>query len=261
MESFEEFRSARIVLDDSGMTTMTIDELTALVISCAIAVHEALGPGLLESVYRDCLAIELRARGLTVELEKRVDIVYRDRTIRNRLRIDILVDGRLVLEVKAVDRIHPVHQAQVITYLKLANLPAGLILNFNAASMRAGIRRVDHPDVYAEKRAARLASRQNKESKDDPAPGNPVADVPPLSGSSAHPTEDKDLPSPLTSCSSVCPSHRRVRTGTHAPQPPEQPKSPECRDTKRVPQPPEPPQSPEPNQQEPTVLRSAPATR
>jgi len=148
------------------MTTMTIDELTALVISCAIAVHEALGPGLLESVYRDCLITELRARGLTVELEKRVNIVYRDRIIRKGLRIDILVDGRLVIEVKAVDRIHPVHQAQIITYLKLANLPAGLILNFNATTMRAGLRRVDHPDVYAEKRAARLAARQSDNSKD-----------------------------------------------------------------------------------------------
>jgi chorismate-pyruvate lyase len=95
-----------------------------------------------------------------------VNIVYRDRIIRKGLRIDILIDGRLVIEVKAVDRIHPVHQAQIITYLKLANLPAGLILNFNATTMRAGIRRVDHPDVYAEKRAARLAARQSDNSKD-----------------------------------------------------------------------------------------------
>jgi len=162
----EELRPARFVLGGVGMTMLTIDELTALVISCAIAVHEALGPGLLESVYRDCLITELRARGLTVELEKRVSIVYRDRIIRKGLRIDILVDGRLVIEVKAVDRIHPVHQAQIITYLKLANLPAGLILNFNATTMRAGIRRVDHPDVYAEKRAARRAARQSENSKD-----------------------------------------------------------------------------------------------
>jgi len=171
----EGLRSARFVLGGLGMTTMTIDELTALVISCAIAVHEALGPGLLESVYRDCLITELRARGLTVELEKRVNIVYRDRIIRKGLRIDIPVDGRLVIEVKAVARIHPVHQAQIITYLKLANLPAGLILNFNATTMRAGIRRVDHPDVYAEKRAARLAARQSDNSKDASDPGASVS--------------------------------------------------------------------------------------
>lgn len=152
------------------MTTLTIDELTALVIACAIAVHEALGPGLLECVYQECMVIELRSRGLTVELEKRVAIVYQGRQARGRLRIDILVDGRLIVEVKAVDRIHPVHQAQVITYLKLANLPAGLILNFNAVTMRAGIRRVDHPDVYAEKRAARLAARHIDSEKDAPDP-------------------------------------------------------------------------------------------
>ena len=139
------------------MSALEIDELTELVIKCAIAVHQALGPGLLESVYRDCLLIELRANGLSVEVERRVAIVYRGQEIRDGLRTDILVDGRLVLEIKAVDRLHPVHQAQVITYLKLGEFAAGLILSFNTTSLRAGLKRVDHPDVYAQKRAARLA--------------------------------------------------------------------------------------------------------
>jgi hypothetical protein len=90
---------------------MTIDELTELVIGCAMAVHTAFG----------------------------------------------LVDGRLIVEVKAVDRLHPVHQAQVITYLKLTGFPAGLLLNFNATSLRGGLRRIDHPEIHAQKRAARKA--------------------------------------------------------------------------------------------------------
>jgi GxxExxY protein len=75
------------------------------------------------------------------------------------LRIDLLVDGRLVVEVKALERLHPVHLAQVITYLRLTECPAGLILNFNATSMRAGVKRLDHPDIYAQKHAARIPRR------------------------------------------------------------------------------------------------------
>jgi GxxExxY protein len=143
------------------MPPRLIDELTDLVIRCAMAVHSALGPGLLESVYRDCLVLELRAHGLSVELEKRIRIVYRGQRVRHHLQIDILVDGRLIVEVKAVDRLHPVHQAQVITYLKLSDLPVGLLLNFNALSMRAGLKRVERPDLYAQRRAAQLCSRGN----------------------------------------------------------------------------------------------------
>jgi hypothetical protein len=81
------------------------------------------------------------------------------------LKLDLLVDGRLVVEVKAADRLHPVHQAQVITYLKLTGCPAGLLLNFNATSLRAGLKRLDHPTIYAEKQAAkRSESRRIKEN-------------------------------------------------------------------------------------------------
>ena len=79
------------MLPQFGMSPLAIDELTELVIRCAIAVHKALGPGLLESVYRDCLVIELRANGLTVEVEKRIAVIYRGERVRDRLRIDILV--------------------------------------------------------------------------------------------------------------------------------------------------------------------------
>lgn len=127
---------------------LAINELTELVIKCAMAVHSALGPGLLESVYVECLVIELRASGLATELERRVPIVYRGEAIRTKLRVDLIVDGRLIVEIKAVDRLHPVHQAQVITYLKLTGCPAGLLFNFNVTSIRQGLRRLDHPDIY-----------------------------------------------------------------------------------------------------------------
>lgn len=135
--------------------SLLIDELTEKVIGCAIAVHTALGPGLLESVYRDCLLIELRANELAVEMEGAVPIHYRGQRVRGDLRFDLLVDGRLIVEVKATERLHPVHQAQVITYLKLTGRPAGLLLNFNAVSLRAGLKRLDHPDVYAQKHPSR----------------------------------------------------------------------------------------------------------
>ena len=128
-----------------------IDDLTELVIGLAMRVHDALGPGLLESIYRDCFVLELVANGLDVSAEHRVPVFYRDQRIRDDLKIDILVNGRLILEVKAVERLLQVHKAQVVTYLKLTGYPAGLLLNFNAPSIRAGLSRLDHPDTYARK--------------------------------------------------------------------------------------------------------------
>ena len=137
-----------------------IDDLTELVIGLAIRVHDALGPGLLESIYRDCLVLELVANDLQVEVEYRVPVVYREQTIRDRLKIDILVNGRLVVEVKAVERLLPIHKAQVLTYLKLTGLPAGLLLNFNSTSLRSGLHRLDHPNIYADKLKARSRGAQ-----------------------------------------------------------------------------------------------------
>ena len=141
------------------MQSDDIDDLTERVIGAAIAVHSTLGPGLLESVYRDCLAIELRHLNIPFELEVRFPIVYRGTRVRDSLRVDVLVDRRLVLEIKVAERLHPVYKAQVITYLKISGCPAGLILNFNAVSLRAGLQRVDRPDIYARKLAARRSSR------------------------------------------------------------------------------------------------------
>ncbi|HSC26059.1 MAG TPA: GxxExxY protein [Vicinamibacterales bacterium] len=129
-----------------------LESLTERVIGCAIAVHRALGPGLLESIYRTCLEIELRAADLPFETERHMTLTYRGQLLANHLRLDLLVDGTLVVEVKAVESIHPLHLAQVITYLKLSGCPVGLILNFNATSLRAGLRRLEHPDRYLKKK-------------------------------------------------------------------------------------------------------------
>jgi GxxExxY protein len=132
-------------------TAAEIEALTEKVIGSAIEVHRTLGPGLLESVYRECLVIELTARQLRVESERRVPIDYKGHRINGELKLDLLVDDCVVVELKSVERVHPVHVAQLLTYLKLTGSPAGLLMNFNLTTLRAGLRRVDHPDRYAKK--------------------------------------------------------------------------------------------------------------
>lgn len=139
-----------------------IDALTEKIIGCAIAVHTELGPGLLESIYRDALAIELELQKLRFESERRVKVAYRGRPIAERLQIDILVEQKVIVEAKAVERLNPVHQAQVITYLKLTGCPAGLLMNFNSTVLRAGLKRLDHPDRYIQKVLARRAAFEPK---------------------------------------------------------------------------------------------------
>ena len=128
-----------------------IEQLTQKIIGCAIEVHRVLGPGLLESVYRECLLIELRREHLRVESERQVALDYKGHRVAGRLRIDLLVNECIVVELKAVDHLQAVCLAQVITYLKIAGCPAGLPMNFNCTSLRAGLRRLDHPDLYVRK--------------------------------------------------------------------------------------------------------------
>ncbi len=128
-----------------------VDLLTHRSIGCAIEVHRTLGPGLLESVYRECMVIELREADLLAVSDHRVGLEYRGCRICADLKVDLLVERSIVVELKAVERIHPVHLAQVITYLKLTGCPAGLLINFNATSVRAGLRRLVHPGLYAKK--------------------------------------------------------------------------------------------------------------
>ena len=136
-----------------GMITATaeLECLTEKIIGCAIAVHREMGPGLLESVYRECLSIELSAANLRVESERRVQLQYRGQPIVSTLKVDLLVEGCVVVELKSVEQLHPIFLAQVITYLKLAQCPAGLLINFNATTLRAGLRRLDHPNLYKKK--------------------------------------------------------------------------------------------------------------
>ena len=132
-------------------TSEEIEELTEKIIGCAIEVHRILGPGLLESVYRECMMIELKLEGLRFENERNIALDYKGQRIKGALKVDLLVEGWIVVELKAVERLHSVHLAQVITYLKLTGCPAGLLMNFNSATLKAGLRRLDHPDRYVKK--------------------------------------------------------------------------------------------------------------
>lgn len=121
---------------------MDENSLSNLVINRAIKVHQTLGPGLLESSYQECLYYELVQSGLNVDKEKALPLIYEEVKLEFGYRIDLLVEQKLVIEVKAVDAIHDLHLAQVLTYLKLSDCRLGLILNFNVTLMKDGIRRV-----------------------------------------------------------------------------------------------------------------------
>ena len=119
-----------------------IDELSAIVIAEAIAIHWEFGPGLFESVYESVLAGRLRKRGLTVERQVQVKAVFDGETYDPAFKIDILVEQRLVLEIKAVEKLSKAHAKQVLTYLRLLRQPVGLLLNFSEETMKDGIRRI-----------------------------------------------------------------------------------------------------------------------
>jgi GxxExxY protein len=121
---------------------MNADELTSEIIGGAISIHRALGPGLLESAYQKCLVYELTSRGLDVRRELAVPLVYKGLTIETPYRVDILVEGRVVVEVKAVESLQHLHNAQVLTYLRLLNLPLGLLINFNVVRVIEGLKRI-----------------------------------------------------------------------------------------------------------------------
>ena len=118
------------------------DPLTQQVIGCAIEVHRTLGPGLLESTYEKCLAHELKLAGLPFIKQAAMPIDYKGTTLDCGYRLDFLIDDYLVVELKAVEQLLPIHQAQVITYMKLAEAPVGLLINFNVKLLKDGIRRL-----------------------------------------------------------------------------------------------------------------------
>jgi GxxExxY protein len=123
-------------------TPPEVERLAAETVDSAFKVHSALGPGLIESVYRVCLAHELRRRGLKIETELVIPIVYEGLQLDADLRIDLLIEGKLIVELKAVVRMEPVFEAQLLTYLKLTNRRLGLLINFNVPLIKNGIKRV-----------------------------------------------------------------------------------------------------------------------
>ena len=127
----------------------SIEELSAEVVDAAYHLHVGLGPGLLESVYEVVLAKVLEQRGLMVERQKPIPILYAGLRFEEGFRADLLVDGRLLVELKSVETVHPVHSKQVLTYLRLLNLPLGLLINFGAPTFKEGVRRIvnNHTDT------------------------------------------------------------------------------------------------------------------
>ncbi len=123
---------------------MDINKLTGLVIGAAIEVHKALGPGLLESAYEECLCreLELELRGIPFERQKELPIEYKGAKLDCGYRLDIVVAGRLILELKACENLQPIHEAQLLTYLKLTGIKVGLLINFNVPVLKEGIKRL-----------------------------------------------------------------------------------------------------------------------
>lgn len=120
---------------------MEINELTEITIGLAIEVHRNLGPGLLESAYKECLFYELKNRAIAVEVEKPMPLVYKEIKLNQGYRIDLLVENKLVIELKTVENFTDVHFAQILTYMKLGNYSTGLLINFNTKLLKQGIKR------------------------------------------------------------------------------------------------------------------------
>jgi len=128
---------------------MNINDITSKIISAAMKVHSELGPGLLESVYQECLYIELKDMGLHVQKEVLVPVVYKGREItRDGFRIDLLIEDTVVIELKSVEEVKPVHKKQLLTYLRLTHKQVGLLINFNEVMLKKGIFRI--VNSYAE---------------------------------------------------------------------------------------------------------------
>jgi GxxExxY protein len=120
---------------------METNEITRKIIGCAIEVHKHLGPGLLESAYEECMMFELKDSGLNVRSQKPIPIIYKENKLDYGYRIDILVEDSVLIELKSVETLNPVHEAQILTYMKFAGIKTGLLINFNVKMLRNGLRR------------------------------------------------------------------------------------------------------------------------
>ena len=128
-----------------------LEDLARIAVDCGYKLHEALGPGLLESVYEACLAQSLVKRGFAVERQKAIPIRFDGMVLQEGFRVDLLVEGQLLIELKSTERYAPVHAKQVITYLRLMELPLGLLMNFGAYTFKEGVRRLAN-DYYRRSR-------------------------------------------------------------------------------------------------------------
>ena len=120
---------------------MEINQITEKIIGCAIEVHKELGAGLLESAYEECLFFELQKAGLNAERQVPVSVIYKDIKLDCGYRIDILVEKKVIIELKTVDALAPIHEAQILTYMKFAKKEVGLLINFNVTLLKNGLRR------------------------------------------------------------------------------------------------------------------------
>jgi GxxExxY protein len=127
------------------------DEISDVVIGACIDIHKNLGPGLLESAYEECLCYELSVRGLSFERQKALPVTYKAVKLDCGYRLDLVVAGQVLVELKAVETVLPIHEAQVLTYLKLSNLPMGLLINFHVPILKQGLKRIvnSFPDLSA----------------------------------------------------------------------------------------------------------------
>ena len=121
---------------------MNENEISKVIIGCAIEVHKQLGPGLLESAYQECLCFELEQSGLKIQREKPMPIVYKEIKLDHGYRMDIVVEDKVVIEIKTVEELNDIHKAQVLTYLKLGGYRLGLLINFQVALFKNGLKRI-----------------------------------------------------------------------------------------------------------------------
>ena len=123
---------------------MDIEELAAITVDCGFHIHKEIGPGLLESAYEIILADSLAARGIKVDRQRPIDIVFQGRMLTDCFRVDLLIEDCLIVELKSIERLAPVHSKQVLTYLRLMKLPLGLLINFGGATFKEGIKRISN---------------------------------------------------------------------------------------------------------------------
>jgi GxxExxY protein len=134
--------TSALVLNKKGVFMSDINELSSKIIGAAIEVHKTLGPGLMESVYEECLAHELILRGIVFEKQKPIPIYYKGVELDCGYRLDLLVENQIILELKACEKLEPIHEAQLLTYLRLTGHKLGLLLNFNVPVMKDGMKRM-----------------------------------------------------------------------------------------------------------------------